>query len=429
MPRAVPPEQVQDADNDHTLISETSMNFKESFLTSISALTANKLRALLTMLGIIIGVAAVITMIAIGEGSQKAVMERIQSLGSNLLFISPGAARGGGMMVIQFGSSQRLTSADVAELEKNTTSIVALVPEFSRQAQVKFENRNWSTRIVGTIPVYETVRNFAVVQGRYFTNAEEKAAAKVAVIGANIVENLFPTQDPLGKTIRIQGSSFQVIGVLEAKGQSGFQNPDDQVIVPLTTAQRRLFGVDFLSQVTAQVLDQAHSDNAFYDIERILRRTHKLREEQDNDFTIRNQADIIQTFQETQATFTFLLAGIAAVSLLVGGIGIMNIMIVSVTERTREIGIRKAIGARKRDIMLQFLIESVVMSVVGGLMGIAVGILLSYLITTYGNLSPIISMNSIMLSFVFSSCVGIFFGIYPAFKASAANVIDALRYE
>ena len=405
------------------------MNFKESFLTSFSALVANKLRSLLTMLGIIIGVAAVITMIAIGEGSQKAVMERIQALGSNLLFVSPGAARTGGSFVVQFGSSVRLRNEDALAIERQSSAVEAIVPELSRQAQVKFGNKNWNTRIVGTVPEYETVRNFAASHGRYFNHAEEKAAAKVCVIGSILIDNLFQGADPIGQTIRIQAQSFTVVGVLDTKGQSGFQNPDDQIIVPLNTAQRRIFGVDYLSQITAKVVGQAENDNAFYDIERVLRKEHKLREDQDNDFTIRNQADIIQTFQETQQTFTFLLAGIAAVSLVVGGIGIMNIMIVSVTERTKEIGVRKAIGATKRDVLLQFLIESVVMSILGGCMGIGLGILASYLISTYGNLTPMISLNSILVSFLFSSFIGVSFGIYPAWKASAQNVIDALRYE
>ncbi len=405
------------------------MNFKESILTALAALVSNKLRALLTMLGIIIGVAAVITMIAIGEGAQKAVVERIQALGSNLLFINPGAQRGGGVVVIQFGTSQRLRNPDAVAITTRSSAIEAVVPEFSRPSQAKFENRNWNTRIIGTVPEYETVRNFYAVAGRYFTHAEEHAAAKVCILGSMVVGNLFAGADPIGKSIRIAGHSFQVIGVLETKGQSGFQNPDDQIIVPLSTAQRRLFGVDFLSQITAKVVGDQRMDEAFLDIERILRREHKLRQEQDNDFTIRNQADIISTFQETQQTFTFLLAGIAAVSLVVGGIGIMNIMIVSVTERTKEIGIRKAIGARKQDIMWQFLIESVTLSVTGGCIGIGLGILASYLITTYGNLTPLISVSSIVVSFTFASIVGIIFGLYPAWKAAIANVIDALRYE
>src|SRR3990170_4963347 len=392
------------------------MNLNESFLTALSALFANKLRALLTMLGIIIGVAAVITMIGIGEGAQIAVMERIQALGSNLLFVSPGAQRGGGVTVIQFGTSQRLRNEDAETIADRVGAVEAVVPEFNRNAQVKYENRNWNTRIIGTVPEYETVRNFAAVAGRYFTKSEEKSYAKVAVIGQTIADNLFPNQDPLGKAMRISGQSFQVIGILETKGQSGFQNPDDQIIVPLSTAQRRIFGVDYVSQITAKVIDDKRMDEAFYEIERVIRRQHRLREDQNNDFTIRNQSDIITTFQETQQTFTYLLAGIAAVSLLVGGIGIMNIMIVSVTERTREIGVRKAIGARKRDIMTQFLIESITLSIVGGFLGIALGVVASYLISTYGNLTPMISLQSIAVSFVFASFVGVFFGMYPAWK-------------
>lgn len=405
------------------------MNFKESIITSVNALIANKLRALLTMLGVIIGVGAVITMIAIGEGAQKSVMERIQSLGSNLLFISPGAQRGGGTVVIQFGSSQRLRTTDAEAVRNSSSAVEAAVPEFQRNTQVKYDNKNWNTRVLGTMPEYEWVRNFVAVDGRYFTEAEERSAAKVCVLGSTVVENIFGGVDPIGKTIRIAGQAFQVIGILETKGGSGWQNPDDQIIVPLSTAQRRIFGVDYLSTITAKVANDNQMDEAFLDIERILRREHKLRDNQDNDFMIRNQADIITTFQETQQTFTFLLAGIAAVSLLVGGIGIMNIMIVSVTERTREIGIRKAIGARKRDIMTQFLIESVAMSVIGGILGILTGIAASYLITTYGNLTPMISMNAVVVSFIFATLVGIFFGIYPAWKAANANIIDALRYE
>ncbi|MBF8296915.1 MAG: MacB-like periplasmic core domain containing protein [Bacteroidetes bacterium] len=405
------------------------MEFKESLLTALGALVANKLRSLLTMLGIIIGVGAVITMIAIGEGSQKAVIDRIQALGSNLLFISPGAQRGGGIVVVQFGTSVRLKNSDAEAIGSGAKGIDAVVSELNRSAQLKYENRNWSSRIIGATPEYQHVRNIKAVAGRYFTNAEEHGAAKVCLLGSTVVENLFPAGDALGKSIRIAGQSFQVVGLLETKGQTGFQNSDDQVIVPLSSAQRRLFGVDYLSQITVKVQDEKLMDVAFYDIESVLRREHKLRQDQDNDFTIRNQADLISTFQQTQETFTFLLAGIAAVSLLVGGIGIMNIMIVSVTERTREIGLRKAAGARKRDIMAQFLIEAVVMSVAGGCIGIGAGVLASYIITTYGDLSSIISYNSILLSFTFAALVGVFFGMYPAWKAAQSNVIDALRYE
>jgi putative ABC transport system permease protein len=405
------------------------MNFSESFLTALAALLANKLRALLTMLGIIIGVAAVITMIAIGEGAQRSVMERIQALGSNLLFINPGVARGGGMVVVQFGTSQRLTNADAEVILQHVKTIEAVVPEFTRQAQVKYGNRNWNTRIVGTTPEYEWVRNLNAAVGRYFTRSEERAAAKVCLLGSTVAENLFQGVDPIGKTIRIAGQSFEVLGVLRTVGQSGWQNPDDQIIVPLSTAQRRLFGVDYVSQITARVIDQTKMDEAFVDIEQVLRRQHRLRPEQDNDFSIRNQADIITTFQETQQTLKFLLAGIAAISLIVGGIGIMNIMIVSVTERTKEIGIRKAIGATKRDILWQFLIESVVLSVTGGLLGIGLGIFASIVVSNYGNLPSVVAPDAIIMSFAFASLVGIFFGIYPAWKAANSNVIDALRYE
>jgi putative ABC transport system permease protein len=398
-------------------------------LSALGALLANKLRSLLTMLGIIIGVAAVITMIAIGEGSQKAIIERIQALGSNLLFISPGAQRGGGAVVIQFGTSVRMKNSDAEAIAGKAEGIEAVVPELSRQAQLKYENRNWYSRVIGTTPEYEYARNVKAVIGRYFTHAEERGVAKVCLLGSTVVENLSVGGDMIGKSIRIAGQSFQVVGVLETKGQSGFQNSDDQVIIPLSSAQRRVFGVDYLSQITAKVQGDKMMDVAFYDIERVLRREHKLRQDQDNDFTIRNQADLISTFQDTQKTFTFLLAGIAAVSLLVGGIGIMNIMIVSVTERTREIGLRKAVGARKRDILSQFLIEAVVMSIAGGCVGIGAGVLASYLVTTYGNLSPIISMNSVLVSFTFAALVGVFFGIYPAWKAAESHVIDALRYE
>jgi putative ABC transport system permease protein len=401
----------------------------ESFATAFRAILANKFRALLTMLGIIIGVAAVITMIGIGEGAQRAVVERIQSLGSNLLFVSPGVQRGGGVVVTQGGSSVRLKLDDAEAIQEQSIYVDAVVPELSRQAQVKYENRNWGTRIIGTVPEYESVRSFRAVQGRFFTHSEERGVAKVCLLGATVAETLFPTGDPIGKQIRIAGQTFTVIGLLERKGQGGWQNPDDQIVVPLSTAQRRLFGVDYLSQITVRAQSDAMMDQAFLDIERILRREHRLRPEWGNDFTIRNQADIIQTFQETQETFTLLLAGIAAVSLIVGGIGIMNIMLISVTERTREIGIRKAVGARKRDIMLQFLIESVVLSVAGGVIGIGVGIAASFIISKQGEWNPVISPDSIVLSFAFASLVGICFGLYPAWKAAMSDTIESLRYE
>ncbi len=405
------------------------MNVEESLRSALQALAANKLRALLTMLGIIIGVASVITMLAIGEGAQKSVTDRIQALGSNLLMISPGVQRGAGTFVMMGGTSVKLKNSDANALRQKVVNVDAVTEELSRQAQVKFENRNWNTRVVGTVPSYEHVRNVKVVSGRYFTNSEERGVAKVCLLGPTVVEQLFPSSNPLGKSIRIAGQLFSVIGVLESKGQSGFMNPDDQVLVPLATAQRRLFGVEYLSQITVKTVNDQVMTEAMYEIERTLRREHKLRTDQDNDFTIRNQSDILTTFQETQQTFTYLLAGIAAVSLLVGGIGIMNIMIVSVTERTKEIGIRKAVGARKADIMSQFLIESIVISVSGGCVGILSGIAAAVVLSSYGTHTTVISLDSIIMSFGFASCVGVVFGVYPARKAAEQGVIDALRYE
>ncbi|MBI5472397.1 MAG: ABC transporter permease [Ignavibacteriae bacterium] len=405
------------------------MNVEESLRSALQALAANKLRALLTMLGIIIGVASVITMLAIGEGAQKSVTDRIQALGSNLLMISPGVQRGAGTFVMMGGTSVKLKNSDANALRQKVVNVDAVTEELSRQAQVKFENRNWNTRVVGTVPSYEHVRNVKVVSGRYFTNSEERGVAKVCLLGPTVVEQLFPSSSPLGKSIRIAGQLFSVIGVLESKGQSGFMNSDDQVLVPLATAQRRLFGVEYLSQITVKTVNDQVMTEAMYEIERTLRREHKLRTDQDNDFTIRNQSDILTTFQETQQTFTYLLAGIAAVSLLVGGIGIMNIMIVSVTERTKEIGIRKAVGARRADIMSQFLIESIVISVSGGCVGILSGIAAAIILSSYGSLATVISLDSIVMSFGFASCVGVAFGVYPAWKAAEQGVIEALRYE
>jgi len=405
------------------------VNFFESFATALTALFANTFRALLTMLGVIIGVAAVITMIAIGEGAQKAVVDRIEALGSNLLFVSPGAARGGGMFVRQSGTSVRLKREDADAILEKSALIEAVIPEVSRSAQVKYGNSNWGTRVLGTVPEYESARNFAVTTGRYFTQAEEHGIARVCVIGNTVAENIFADETPLGKSIRISGQAFTVLGVLESKGQGGWGNPDDQIIVPLSTAQRRLFGIDYLSMISVKVAGGESMEEAILDVERILRRQHRLRENQDNDFVIRNQSDIISTFQETQETFTLLLAGIAAVSLVVGGIGIMNVMLISVTERTHEIGIRKAVGARRRDILWQFLIESVVVSVIGGCIGILAGLIASAVLSSYGDWMLVISAGAIVLSFLFATLVGVFFGLYPAWKAAMLDVIDALRYE
>lgn len=400
----------------------------ESFHAALASLWANKLRSLLTMLGIIIGVGAVITMIGLGEGAQRSVQERLQAMGSNLLTVSPGAARGGGGAVRVAGTARLYTSDADAILER-VEFVEAVVPEMSRNMQVQYLNRNWNARVVGTTAIYPTIRNHLPVDGRFFTDSEDRAAAKVAVLGSAIAAQLYDRSSPVGETIRIGGQRFQVIGVLEEKGMAGWNNPDEQVFIPLLTAQRRLMGRDHLTSIVVQVRDQQFMDIATIEVERVLRREHRLRPDQDNDFRIFNQADLITTFQETQRTFAFLLAGIAGVSLIVGGIGIMNIMIVSVTERTREIGIRKAVGARRRDILLQFMLEAVMLSIIGGIIGIGAGMFASDMLARFAGWNTVILLEAILLSFLFAAAIGIFFGIYPAQKAAKQNVIESLRYE
>ncbi|MDZ7268792.1 MAG: ABC transporter permease [candidate division KSB1 bacterium] len=406
------------------------MDLRESLGVAFGAILANKLRSFLTMLGIIIGVGALITVVAVGKGGERAVAERLQALGTNLLYVSPGSSRSGPVMT-SAGSSVKLTRKDLEAVLASCEEIEAIVPEFSRSAQVKYGNRNWNTRITGTTPNYGEVRNVKAVAGRYFTAAEEAARARVCLIGSTVRENLFdPEEDPLDKTLRIGRMNFTVIGVLETKGQAGgWMNPDDQVLIPLATAQMRLFGVDHLTNSTLKVADASLMEKAFYDVERVLRKQHRLRDDQDNDFHIRNQADIISTFESTQKTITMMLTIVAIVSLLVGGIGIMNIMLVSVTERTREIGIRKAIGAKRRNILTQFLLEALALSITGGLLGIMMGVGLSRLVTQLMGWQTLISPSSIMVSVVFAAAVGILFGLYPAWRAARQETIEALRYE
>jgi len=404
------------------------MNVRESISVAFSSLVANKMRSALTMLGIIIGVGAVITMIALGQGAEKAVTERIKSLGTNLLFVHPGSARSGRVR-LGAGSRRSLKRKDVDAILRHCQLILAAAPEFTGIAQVKYRNQNWNTRVIGTTPEYQWIRNFPVAEGRFFTPREDQARARVCLIGSTVKENLFGEEDPIGKTIRINRMNFQVIGLLETKGQTGFFDQDDLVLIPLGTAQMRLFGVDFITGASLQVIDQTKMDEAFYEVERILRHQHRLRADQDNDFIIRNQADILSTFEETSKTFTYLLAGIAAVSLLVGGIGIMNIMLVSVTERTREIGIRKAVGAKRRDILLQFLIESLVLALSGGAIGILLGVVGSIGLTHLAQWRVSISIEAILVSFLFAAGVGVIFGLYPARRAAYQDVIVALRYE
>lgn len=403
------------------------MQLTESILTAAASLHSNRLRSLLTMLGIIIGVGSVITMVAIGEGSRQRINERLKGLGTNLLIVRPGAHRHGGAS-LGAGSMQTLTLDDAAAIQRHSPLVTAYSPELSRNAQVKYLNKNVNTSVVGAKTAWPSVRNFVLMEGRFFNGEEEKARAKVAVLGTTPAEELFENQSPVGRTIKINGQNFTVIGTLGRKGATGMQNQDDQIIIPLATAQYRLFGVDFLSSIAVQVADQASLDDATFDIERSIRRMHRLRSDQENDFEIRNMSDIISTAQETSQTLSLLLASIAAISLIVGGIGIMNIMVVSVTERTKEIGIRKAIGARKRDVLAQFLIEALMICMLGGLLGVACGVGAALVMQNNG-WTTVVTPESIAVSFGLSAAVGLFFGFYPAWKAANANVIDSLRYE
>ncbi|HMW32484.1 MAG TPA: ABC transporter permease [bacterium] len=405
------------------------MNILESLRSALWALTSNRLRTFLTMLGIIIGVGAVITMVAIGEGSRRRIQERLQGLGTNQLLVRPGS-QNVGRTVLAAGSSQTLTEEDAETILKTSEHVSAVSPELSRNAQVKYESKNTNTTITGTRIEFLKVRNFVLAEGRYFSAEEIKGNVKVAVLGQTVEETLFGSAQSVGSIIKINGQNFTVIGVLAGKGQTGMgQNQDDQIMVPLTTAQTRLFGLDFVTTIAVQVYDENMLDETTFDIERALRKTHKLRGDAENDFSIRNQADILATAQETSDTMAILLASIAAISLIVGGIGIMNIMVVSVTERTKEIGIRKAIGAKRKDILLQFLIEAMVICLFGGLIGVGIGIGSAYVLQWNAGWRTVVTPDSVLLSFGLSVLVGIFFGFYPALKASQANVIDALRYE
>lgn len=403
------------------------MLFKETIFVALAAVRANLFRSVLTTLGIIIGVGSVITMVALGEGAQAAVQERIQSMGTNLLTIVPGTSQSGG---VSRAEGQEMTADDAKAVSRACTVCVDVVPEMTRQLQVTSADKNAQTTIVGTTPSYPAVRNFDLVGGRFFHAGEVQGRRRVAVVGYSLPTQLgLRPEEIVGRQIRIKNVPFDVIGVLAEKGQSGWNNPDDQILIPLDTAQFRLFGGARLRSITAQVQSPDTIDTAMSQIEKALRREHKLRPGKENDFSIRNQLDALETFQESQRIFRMLLLGIASVSLLVGGIGIMNIMMVSVTERTREIGVRKAVGAKRSVILLQFLIESLVLCLLGGAIGIALGAGASVLMAKTLGWRLIITPQSVLISFSFAALVGLFFGIYPAGKAAGLDPIAALRYE
>ena len=420
------------------------MNVLESIRIALQALTANKLRAALTMLGIINGVGAVIALMSIGQGVQASVTQQIQAIGPNIVFVTPGAIQQGGVQSAQ-GQAATLTSEDAEALSDPLAApdIAAVAPSFTSRAQIVYSGNNVNSQVNGVTPEYALVRNYKVSDGSFITKQQVDALSRVAVLGATVANNLFDGEDPIGKTIKINQSNFQVIGVLESKGGAsiagGFGSQDDVVFVPITTAQRRLFGGargfgvgQRVSTIYVSAASESQVNAAITEIAAVLRERHKLTYQQD-DFTIISQQDILGAFTQITTILPAFLGAIAGISLLVGGIGIMNIMLVSVTERTREIGIRKAVGAKRRDILAQFMVEAVVLSVFGGLGGIGVGWLISQAVNQLKISTPplvtLVSPEAVLLAVGFSAAVGLFFGIYPATRAASLNPIDALRYE
>jgi putative ABC transport system permease protein len=402
------------------------MILSEGVRVALDGLRANALRSLLTALGIIIGIAAVVTMVALGMGAERAVQDRIAALGPTILNVFSGQDFRGGVAI---NGAQSLTYADDTALEHGARYIVGVVPELQRNFQIKFGDHNVNQDVIGTTPDFVLVRNYRLASGRMFTAGEAAALRRYAVLGSIIPAQLQTTADQItGRDIQIGPFTFTVIGVLSEKGGGPGSN-DDDVLIPFQTARFRVIGTDRLRTITVKAVAVDSMSLAMIEIERVLRRQHKLRPGTDSDFRIRNQRDVLATFEQTTQTFKSLLAGVAAVSLLVGGIGIMNIMLVSVTERTREIGVRKAIGARRRDVLFQFVIEAVVLCLVGGVVGILVGAAGAVLLSRLAHWNTLIAPSAVLLAFCCSVTVGLFFGIWPARRAANLDPIEALHYE
>ena len=408
------------------------LDFNSSLKIAMRSLKINKMRSILTSLGIIIGVSAVIIMLSIGEGAKQRISKDIESTGSNILMVSSGSSTSSGVRG-GVGTKPTITLKDSHAIQKYCDAVSISTAILREVKQVVYSNQNWSTTIYGVEPEYLSVQLWEIASGRNFSMDDMKNNTKVALIGETVSANLFGDMDPINKTIRVSGVPFKVVGLLKSKGENGMgQDQDDTVFVPLTTAQRNLFGSEFpgtVRQIIVQAKDSDSLKSAQDEVTLLLRERHNIGKNKDDDFTVRNFTQMLETVKKASATMTLLLGAIASVSLLVGGIGIMNIMLVSVTERTREIGIRMAIGAKSIDIRLQFLIEALVLSLIGGIAGIALGVIIAELIGLFSDMTVVISMMPITISFAFSAIIGVGFGYYPAYKASKLNPIEALRYE
>ncbi len=407
------------------------MKISDLFEETLSAITVNKVRSGLTILGIVIGISSVIAMVSIGQGAQGSIETSIQSAGSNLIQISPGAQRGVGTSVSSGrGSSQTLTQADADAIKTEVTLAKAVSPEVSRRYQITAKGTNTNTQVIGAVPEYADVHNIQVEAGSFVTAQAVQSGSKVAVIGPTTRDDLFGEgADPIGKTIRINKIEFKVIGMTVSKGGSGFMNQDDIIFVPITAAQRYLAHGDYVTSISVQAVDSGSMTAIQEQVTDLLLTRHKISDPTLADFSVMNQADILAAASSVTNTFTFLLAAIAGISLLVGGIGIMNMMLTTVTERTREIGLRKAIGGKNKDITMQFLTEAVMLTLIGGIIGTALGWVLAAIVTKFANITTKVSLPSVLLAFGVSAAIGLVFGYYPARRAARLNPIEALRYE